>query len=176
MEVLDPIKKALTDMGRHFEALVLGPIWGYVHSFYLSDHFWASPYVWVSIFWLLNWMLGTVLAIHAREWTPRDSFRSVVKLMVWLLALGLASGLKKSGVSGGFVPAGVLEFGVVVTEFVYAVRNLGRFSALFGNQSQAEVLTYVADRADEFAGHKTSTRTTVTVTETQVTERKEDPK
>lgn len=178
MEVVDAARKALGDAGKHFEALVLGPIWGYIHAFHLSDNFWASPYVWVSVFWVLNWVLGTILAIRDREWTPRDSFRSVIKLIVWLTALGLASGLKKSGVTGGFIPAGVLEFGVVITEFVYALRNLGRFSAMFGNQNQAEVLTFVADKADEFAGHRTNTRTTVTVTETQVTqpiENKKDP-
>ena len=173
MNILSSIKQALQDATNHMESWIVGPIWGYLHHFYLSGQFWASTYVWVTLFWSLNWVLGTGLAVAGREWAIRDSLRSLIKLLVWICALGIASGLRHSGVTGGWLPAGVIDTMAVFTEAAYLMRNLGRVTTKFGNQNQGEILTYAADRTDEFAGHKTQTRTTVTVTETQVTSPKE---
>ena len=170
MEVAQSIKSLVTDAIKHVEAFVIGPIWGYLHTFYLSGQLWASLYIWVTIFWLVNWLIGTALALVDRVWTPKASAQSLVKLLVYMFALLLASGLKKTHVSGGWFPAGILEAMVAFTTFSYALRSLGRLSKRLGNSRQGEMLSLAADKTDEFMNQRINTRTVVTVTETTTTQ------
>jgi len=172
MDFVNYLKQAALGALSRFEIYILGPIWGWLHDRYLSGELMASPMVWVTIFWSLNWLIGSGLALtkpaplpgqEDERWQPRKSFRSIGKLLVWLVALLMAWGLKKSGITGGFIPAGVLEVGVMVTEFAYLVRNLGRLATYLGNPRQGKILAFAADTMDELAGARTRTHTEVTV-------------
>ena len=170
MEFLLYLKRVLGDALGNLFVWVLGPIWGLVCDWYLSGELWAMPMVWVTIFWALNWIIGSGLALTKsaplpgqpdERWQPRKSVRSIGKLCVWLIALGMAWGLRKSGITGGWLPAGTLDVAVLLTEFIYLLRNLGRLARYLGNDSQGNILAMVADTADEYLHTRTTTTATV---------------
>ncbi len=177
--------KILHDIASRFELYVIGPIWGYLHKYYLSGLFWASPYVWISLFWAANWIIGTILALLSppplpgqvdERWRPRKSLQSVVKLLIWLCAFMVATGLQRSGIPGGWLPAGIITAAGVLTEGAYLLRNLGRIAKKFGNARQGEILGYVADTTEEFMDSRIHKKTTITLTETTVIEPSPEPK
>lgn len=178
MDFLTYLRQSIHAATGRFEIYILGPLWGWIHEQYLSGQLMASPIVWVTVFWTMNWLIGSFLALmktmnpkpgeEAERWQPRKSLRSIGKLTVWLGALGMAWGLKKSGITGGWIPAGTLDVAVILTEFAYLVRNLGRLAKWMGNDQQGNILTLAADTVDEFAGARTRTHTEVTVTTDKV--------
>lgn len=166
------------------EVYLFGPIWGYAQRYYLGQYLWASPFVVVTIFWGANWIIGSAFALAQKaplpnepdlRWNPRKSLKSVMKLMVWMGALGGAALLKASHVTGGWVPAGVIELAVIITELAYLLRNLGRIARALGNNEQGAVLGLVADSTEEFMDSRINKKTTV-VTETVTVETKEEKK
>jgi len=168
--VISGLKQWMADATRHVEIYWLGPAWGYLHEYYLSGLLWASPYVWISLFWASNWVIGTILAVADREWEGRKSLQSIVKLMIWLCAFMVATGLIRSGITGGWIPAGIITFAGMATEGSYLLRNLGRVAKRLGNTHQGEILGYVADTTEEFMDSRIHKKTVVTVVETTTTE------
>lgn len=178
------LQQTLDDVAHRAELYILGPIWGYAQRYYLGQYLWASPFVVVTLFWAFNWIVGTAFALSNRtpplpgeldlRFQPRKSLKSVLKLTVWSLALGASALLKYSHITGAWVPAGVIELGVIMTELIYVLRNLGRIAKAFGNMEQSTVLGLVANTTEEFMDSRIHKKTSVTVTETIITEPKEE--
>lgn len=171
MSAFDDIKTMFNRVTSTFEIYVFGPIWGYAQQHYLAEAFWASPYVLVSLIWAANWILGTLLAVFSQEekWTPRKSFNSVIVLIVWIFSLLAATALIRSNVPGGFIPAGLIQSVVMFTQVAWFLRNLGRLAKLAGNDRQAALLTYAADRTDDLTGQRVTHQTTMIMSETTTT-------
>ena len=155
------------------ETYVIGPIWGYAQRYYLGEFVWAGPAVIVSLFWLFNWIIGSALALAQKpplpgepdlRFQPEKSVKSIMKLIVWMGALAVALLLKVSHVAGAWIPAGIIELVVVVTEGIYLLRNLGRIAKALGNNEQSEVLTGVAQSAEAFVDNQVHKKTTTVVT------------
>lgn len=157
---------------------LFGSVWGAVQNYWASGAWWSSAYFWVTVFWFITWLMGTGRSIYftvrgdppEERFQPAKSTRSVVRLIIWLLALGVATGLQASKVPAGWLPAGVINSVVLFTQGAYMLRGLGRLATLSGNEDQGRVLSLVADKTDEYMGQQVRTHTTVTVTETKVIE------
>lgn len=178
--MLISIKQLLSDIRSNVEIYLVGPIWALTNDWYSSGQIWASPYTWITIFWLSNLILGATLAISNKEWEPGKFLKSVTKLMIWILALLAATGVRRACVPGGFFLAGVIEAAVIFTELSYLLRNLGRIAIKLGNTNQGNILSIVADRTEHFVDssvHAVSTstivgNTTTTTTDTTTTQNK----
>lgn len=175
---MNNLRETIDAVMHRAEVYIFGPIWGYAQRYYLGQYLWASPFVVVTIFWCANWIIGSAFALSQKaplpgepdlRWNPRKSLKSVMKLMVWVGALLVAALLKASHITGGFVPAGVIELVVIITEGAYLLRNLGRIARVLGNVEQGAVLGLVADSTEEFMGNHINKKTTVVVTETLTT-------
>lgn len=184
---MNSLQQTLDDVAHRAELYIFGPAWGYAQRYYLGQYLWASPFVVVTLFWGFNWIVGTGFALAHRtpplpgqpdlRFQPRKSLKSVFKLTIWSIALGAAALLKYSHITGAWVPAGVIELGVLMTELIYLLRNLGRIAKAFGNMEQSTVLGLVADSTEEFMDSRIKKHTEVTMTETITTttaEKKEE--
>jgi hypothetical protein len=127
------------------------------------------------LFWTGTYVIGSILAWISTEekWEPKKSFQSVMRLLIGLLCLGAAAGLRSTNVTGAWLPSGILDTAMVFTEFAYFTKNLGRLSRLTGNKTQSDLLEFVSHAADEYL--HTNVVTTHTTTTNTVTEPNEEP-
>lgn len=163
MSTLLHIKRFMMDALNNFSVWILGPIWGYFSNLWTSGQFWFAPWVWLTIFWTGTYVIGSGLAIIDKndKWEPNKSFGAVMRLVIGLLCLGIAAGLRHTQVTGAWLPAGILDTAMVFTEFAYLTKNLGKISNLTGNQAQGEMLQMVSNAAEEYLHTKTTTTVSV---------------
>lgn len=159
------IKRFILDAMGNFSVWILGPIWGYFSNLWTSGQFWFAPWVWLTIFWTGTYIIGSILAIIDKndKWDPKKSFGAVMRLVIGLLCLGAAAGLRHTQVTGAWLPAGILDTAMVFTEFAYFTKNLGKISKLTGNHAQGEMLQMVSNAAEEYLHTKTTTTVSVMV-------------
>ena len=117
-------------------AVLLTPGWAWVTEHW-GGFWWSSPVVWICLFWSFDWLLGSGRALHegwAHPGDPTKGFRarraaaSVGKLLVWLLVLMVAWGLRDSRMLGGTLAAACLEAGVLLTEASSVLYHLGEIT------------------------------------------------
>ncbi len=170
------LRQVIDDVTHRFEIYIIGSLWGYAQRYYVGDLVWASPFAIVTIFWSCNWIIGSAFAAAQKEplpgqpdlrWDPKKSLKSLLKLLIWVVALGVSLLLQYSHVTGGWIPAGVIQLVVIVTEGAYLLRNLGRIAKAIGNTDQGNLLSAVADSTEGFVDHQIHKKTTVTITETE---------
>lgn len=113
------------DRARATLTLFLGTIAGWYNG---STFAHTPPVVWVSIFWAMDWVLGSGLAISRRQWSPRKAFFSIVKCLVYLAALAVAFGLRESHMLGAWAISGVIEAGILCAEGSSVMRNGARLT------------------------------------------------
>lgn len=134
-------------------AAVLSPGWAWVTEHW-AGFWWSSPVVWVSIFWLLDLVLGSSRALYdgwshpedpTRGFRPRRCARSTLKLCAWLAVLMVAWGMRDSHMVGGILAASCLEAGVLLTEASSVLRHLGELTG-------APFLRFYATKFERQAG------------------------
>ena len=132
-EHLDPLRRWV-----HL-AFIL-PLWEWARVHW-AGFWWSSPLVWICVFWAGDWVLGGIQAgldgwrhpgDPKRGWSARRAARSVLKLLLWITVLAIAWGIRDSGIPYGYVPAGCLEAGVILTE---AGSVLGHLAELSGSSA-----------------------------------------
>lgn len=164
------LRQVIDDVTHRFEIYIIGPLWGYAQRYYVGDLVWASPFAIVTIFWSCNWIIGSAFAAAQKEplpgqpdliWDPKESLKSLLKLLIWMGALGVSLLLQFSHITGGWIPAGVIQIVVIVTEAAYLLRNLGRIAKAIGNTDQGNLLSAVADSTEGFVDHQIHKKTTV---------------
>lgn len=126
----------LDGLRRWWTAALVLPFWEWCRVHW-AGFWWSSPFVWICLFWAADWCLGSARALHdgwshpeqpERGWRAARAARSVLKLGVWLAVLGVAWGIRDSGIPYGTVPAGCLEAGVILTEAGSVVAHLAELS------------------------------------------------
>ena len=101
----------------------------------------TPPVVWVSVFWTMDWILGSILALYLRKWLPRKAFFSIVKWMVYVSALAVAFGLRESQILGGWAISGMIETAILCAEVSSVMRNGARLT-------NSKILHWFADSLD----------------------------
>jgi len=132
------LSEHLEHLKRWAHVAIIVPAWECLQANFAG--FWASsPFVWICVFWAMDWVFGGVRAgldgwrnpqDPSRGWSARRAARSLLKLLLWLTVLLIAYGIRKSGIPYGGVPAGCLEAGVILTE---AGSVLGHLAELSGS-------------------------------------------
>ena len=87
--------------------VILGAAWAI-----LTHHFGAfpasNPVFWVSIFWAMDWILGSCVAIKTHNWSPRRSFHGILKWLLWMAVLTVAWGIRDMGFLGCTLIGGMI--------------------------------------------------------------------
>ena len=130
---------------RTLPTIVLGAAWAL-----LSHHFGAfpasSPVFWVSIFWAMDWILGSCVALKTHNWSPRRSFHGILKWLLWMAVLTVAWGIRDMGFLGCTMIGGMIEVAIMLTEGSSVMRNC----AILSNNPKAQrLLNKFADAADQ---------------------------
>jgi len=130
---------------RTLPTIVLGALWGV-----LTHHFGSfpasNPVFWVSIFWAMDWILGSCVAIKTHNWSPRRSFHGILKWLLWMAVLTVAWGIRDMGFLGCTMIGGMIEVAIMLTEGSSVMRNC----AILSNNPKAQrLLNKFADAADE---------------------------
>jgi hypothetical protein len=124
--------------------IILGSAWAI-----LTHHFQefpaSNPVFWVSIFWAMDWVLGSCVAIKTNNWSPRRSFHGVIKWMLWMAVLTVAWGIRDMNFLGCTLIGGMIEVAIMLTEGSSVMRNC----AILSNNPKAQrLLNRFADAAD----------------------------
>lgn len=125
--------------------LLLGGAWAV-----LTTHFGAfpasNPVFWVSIFWAMDWVLGSCVAFKQNNWSPRRSFHGILKWLLWMAVLTVAWGIRDMGFLGCTLIGGMIEVAIMLTEGSSVMRNC----AILSNNPKAQLLlNKFADAADQ---------------------------
>ncbi len=116
----------------------------------LSNHFdgfvLSNPVFWVSVFWALDWLLGSWLAWRLSRWSPTRAGRSVLKWLLWMVVLAVAWGIRDSGFFGASLLGGLVEGAIILAEGSSVIRNA---AALSDNPRAKRLLSKFADAADQ---------------------------
>jgi len=125
--------------------ILLGGAWAI-----LTHHFGAfpasNPVFWVSIFWAMDWVLGSFVAFKNNSWSPRRSFHGVLKWLLWMAVLTVAWGIRDMGFLGCTLIGGMIEVAIMLTEGSSVMRNC----AILSNNPKAQrLLNKFADAADQ---------------------------
>lgn len=108
----------------------------------------AGPLFVVLCLWALDMLTGTVQALIRRDFSPSKSLFGVLKLLVWVGALGVAWLLRVDGypLDDWFAP--LVEYAVILTEASSVLRNLAELhERLTGKPSR--VLRWFASRVEQ---------------------------
>lgn len=129
----------------------------------------SSPVFWVTIFWCLDWILGSWLAIRRRNWSPKRATYSIAKWLLWMFALAVAWGFRDANFLGASYLAAVMEAAIIMAEGSSVLRNAAELS---DNKLAKRLLgvfaTAIEGRVDELE-HKIETVQEATqATETRV--------
>lgn len=120
---------AWTAVTQHFDGFVL-----------------SNPVFWVSVFWALDWLLGSWLAWRECRWIPSRAGRSVLKWLLWMVVLAVAWGIRDSGFFGAGLLGGLVEGAIILAEGSSVIRNA---AALSDNPRAKRLLGRFADAADQ---------------------------
>jgi len=107
----------------HLSVVVFGPLLGILDA-HLHGLISSSVFFWITAFWAMDWILGSMVAWRKHEWSPRRGLYSVSKWITWITVLAIAWGLRDSQAVGGSLIAGCLETAVLLTEGASVLRNL----------------------------------------------------
>ena len=125
--------------------VILGAAWAI-----LTTHFGAfpasNPVFWVSIFWAMDWILGSCVAIKTHNWSPRRSFHGILKWLLWMAVLTVAWGIRDMGFLGCTLIGGMIEVAIMLTEGSSVMRNC---AILSNNPNAQRLLNKFADAADQ---------------------------
>lgn len=108
----------------------------------------AGPLFVVLCLWALDMLVGTVQALIRRDFSPTKSLFGVLKLLVWVGALGVAWLLRVDGYPLDDLFAPLVEYAVILTEASSVLRNLAELhERLTGKPSR--VLRWFASRVEQ---------------------------
>lgn len=130
---------------RPLPTIILGAVWGV-----LTTHFGSfpasNPVFWVSIFWAMDWVLGSCVALKNSNWSPRRSFHGILKWLLWMAVLTVAWGIRDMGFLGCTLIGDMIEVAIMLTEGSSVMRNC----AILSNNPKAQrLLNKFADAADQ---------------------------
>lgn len=122
-------KEALS-IAREGLSLIVGSTWGLVQA-KLAGFWFTSALFWLSIFWLVDFLLGSGRAIAAGQWRARRALLSGAKLATGCLVLMTAHAMRDSSVGGHVISqavASLLEAVVLLAEFSSVLIHAGTLS------------------------------------------------
>lgn len=121
-------------------ATVLASAWACLSSQF--DGYLSSPVVvWVSIFWALDWTLGSLLAWREHRYDPRRGLYSVVKWLIWMATITVCWGLRKDAlIYDDWIPP-IVEVTILLTEAASVMRNGAALMASISGRKEAGVLS-----------------------------------
>lgn len=94
-------------------------VWGiHIKDFALSPIFFC-----VTMLWAADWILGSSLAWRDRRYNPRRGTHSIVKLLIWWIALGASWTFRLDGVPLDDMVPYLVGATICWTEFVSILRN-----------------------------------------------------
>lgn len=110
----------------------------------------AGPLFVVLCLWAGDMLVGTIQALVRKDFSPSKSLFGVLKLLVWVGALGVAWLLRVDGYPLDDLFAPLVEYAVILTEASSVLRNLAELhERLTGKQSR--VLRWFASRVEQAA-------------------------
>lgn len=93
--------------------------WGiHLHEFAVSPLFFC-----VTMLWAADWVLGSTLAWRDRRYNPRRGTHSIVKLLIWWMALGASWAFRMDGIPLDDMVPYLVGATICWTEFVSILRN-----------------------------------------------------
>lgn len=96
-------------------ALIVGAIQNEMISHF--GLFWAtSPLHWLLVLWSLDFLLGSIRALKAGQWSARRALLSGVKLATWASIIGVGHVFRHSNLIGGSLIASALDAVVLLSE------------------------------------------------------------
>jgi len=125
--------------------ILLGGLWGVLTN-HFGDFPASNPVFWVSIFWGMDWILGSCVALKNNNWSPRRSFHGILKWLLWMAVLTVAWGIRDMQFLGCTWIGGMIEVAIMLTEGSSVMRNC----AILSNNPKAQrLLNKFADAADQ---------------------------
>lgn len=120
-------------------ATVLASAWASLGAQFQG--FWGSPVVqWVTVFWALDWVLGSLLAWREHRYDPRRGLFSTVKWLIWMSALAVCWGFRHDGTPyDDWIPP-LLEVGILLTEGASVLRNGAVLQASLSGSKEPSIL------------------------------------
>lgn len=110
-------------------ALVFGLIWNEVRARF-SGFWFAAPLFWVSVFWAIDFALGSGRALYAGEWKARRSLMSGFKLAGGCCVLLVSHAMRDSHLPFASIPASLLETVVLFAEFSSVLIHVGELTGI----------------------------------------------
>lgn len=119
-------------------AIILAPAWEWIRAHW-AGFWWSSPLIWICLFWVADWLLGSARAAWdgwshpdepERGFRPRRALLSLGKLAGYVAGLMVAWGLRDSAGLGGAAVAAVAEAGILLYEASSVFRHLAALTGL----------------------------------------------
>lgn len=108
----------------------------------------GAPIVIICVLWTMDMIIGTLLAIFKRNYSPRKSFYGLVKLLVYSGVLAVAYITQHDGNSLDDWLRPVIEMAVIFTEMSSVLRNsAGMMQKVTGRKSK--VLEFFGSQIDD---------------------------
>lgn len=109
-----------------------------------------APLVIICVLWTLDMIVGTILALMKRDYSPRKSLYGLVKLIVYTTVLVVAFLVQHDGHSFDDFLRPVIEMAVILTEMSSVLRNgAAVMQKITGKKSK--VLEFFADYVEKVA-------------------------
>lgn len=136
---------AQTEDGRPPLVAFLAFVWSQLNQ-HFNGFALSNPVFWVSIFWAMDWVLGSINAFRSRQWSPRRSFYGVIKWFIWMCVLSVAWGVRSSNFLGCSFIAACIEVAILLTEGTSVLRNCAELS---DNKRAKRLLNRFADATEK---------------------------
>lgn len=129
LDYLSSQARAAYNLAWERTALIFGAVWHELQSRFAGFWF-TAPLFWLSIFWLIDFVLGSIRAQIAGEWRARRALMSGVKLAAGCCVLLVAHAIRDSKMIGLGLASSLLDTVVLFAEFSSVLIHAGELSGI----------------------------------------------
>lgn len=121
--------RAAWNLATERAALVFAFAWNELRSRFAGFWF-TAPLFWLSIFWVIDFILGSGRAISEGQWKPRRALLSSVKLAAGCVGLLVAHALRDTHLLFSSIPANLLETVILFAEISSVLIHVGEITGI----------------------------------------------